>query len=238
MFKYVAHDVETTSLVTESKNLLQVSLIVDDLSVQAPVSTLPHLTFYVHQNDGYSGQPFALAMNQQVLYTLAAAEKSGKIFPGSYYDKLFSEDFVDGIRGNEWIKDRELSILLTLDPKDFEGKYPTVYSSHAQMYMRQFLHIHFGDKLPHAAGFNVGSFDNQFFKCRYQEEKPMFHHRSIEVGSLFMNWQKGPGTSYETRKILGLDGDVAHDAYLDNIDTILAVRKAYNDSKNLCKCTD
>jgi oligoribonuclease (3'-5' exoribonuclease) len=37
---------------------------------------------------------------------------------------------------------------------------------------------------PHAVGFNVGSFDIQFLKAA---EIDLFHHRSIEVGSLLMN---------------------------------------------------
>lgn len=232
MFSYCALDVETTSLETKFKNLLQVSLVVDDLSVQAPLNTLPHLTFYVSQRHGYSGQPFALAMNSQILYTIADAEKSGKVFPGPYYNKLMwptQKNENDPYRLNDMADD--LEVLLTLKPEDYCGKYPTLHDSHVRMFMGRFLHKHFGDKLPTVAGFNAGSFDVQFFNEDSEWAGPLFHHRSIEVGSLFMNWTKGPGSSNEVRKKLGLEGGVAHDAYLDNMDTILAVRDAYNRSK-------
>ena len=64
---------------------------------------------------------------------------------------------------------------------------------------------------PHPVGFNVGSFDIRFLPPYAQK---WFHHRCVELGSVFMADDGTPGTS--NKVVQGLLGrKVAHDALQD-----------------------
>jgi oligoribonuclease (3'-5' exoribonuclease) len=100
-------------------------------------------------------------------------------------------------------------------PADSKGIYPTSIS----WAMREVMNsqykgwgFHSEDK-PHAAGFNVASFDIAFLKAAGAD---LFHHRSIEVGTLLMNHFKStvPVSTGEFMKSRG-DKPVAHTALAD-----------------------
>lgn len=75
--KYVSLDIETTGLSPVHHDVLEVGAVLDDLSVQAPLGELPRFHCYVlpHDEKGYRGDPFALAMNHRILDRIA---KRGK----------------------------------------------------------------------------------------------------------------------------------------------------------------
>ena len=70
------------------------------------------------------------------------------------------------------------------------------------------------------AGKNVGSFDFQFFPHEFIRRN--FHHRTIDPGSVFMDWGRGPLSLGE---LLGLK--VRHTAIEDARDVVRVLRRAY-----------
>jgi oligoribonuclease len=72
---------------------------------------------------------------------------------------------------------------------------------------------------PFIAGKNVGGFDLQFLPVHLTDT---FHHRTIDPGSVFMDWEKGPQS-------LGhlLGRAVQHTALDDARDVIEVLRRAY-----------
>lgn len=88
-----------------------------------------------------------------------------------------------------------------------------------------FVKSHFPNQKPHLAGANVGSFDLQFLPPEIQA---LFRHRTIEVGSVFADFQKGEVPSFDTvKRLTGVPGPVSHDAYQDALDVIAALRSKY-----------
>lgn len=77
---------------------------------------------------------------------------------------------------------------------------------------------------PYAVGFNVGKFDLAFLHSKYTANGvvhgPKLHHRTVELGSVFMNADGTPGTSNEVIPRL-LSHAVAHDALQDAMDAAL-----------------
>lgn len=62
---YLSTDIETTGLDPESNQILQVSMVWDDLVT--PIEELKHLTFYIDNGDHIVGNLFALNLNQPIL---------------------------------------------------------------------------------------------------------------------------------------------------------------------------
>lgn len=77
-----------------------------------------------------------------------------------------------------------------------------------------------GEKLI-AAGKNVAGFDLQFFP---QDIRRMFSHRTIDPGSVLLNWEVGPQS---LGSLLGRS--VRHRAYQDALDVIELLRTTYPD---------
>jgi DNA polymerase III epsilon subunit-like protein len=71
--KYVSIDIETTGLPSESCQILEIGAVMDDLSESFDPQPREIFHRYV-QHSEYHGQPYALAMNQDILYTLAKGE--------------------------------------------------------------------------------------------------------------------------------------------------------------------
>jgi oligoribonuclease (3'-5' exoribonuclease) len=76
-----------------------------------------------------------------------------------------------------------------------------------------------GNSRPHALGYNVASFDIQFLKANQCD---LFHHRSIELGSL-LSKDGLPVNSKDVAKKL-FDREVTHNALQDARDAIEAYR--------------
>ncbi len=91
--------------------------------------------------------------------------------------------------------------------------------------LRDFIQEHSTGSRPVLAGANVGSFDRLFLPSIVQN---LFHHRSIELGSVFIDWQQeGPPGTMELSKRFALGHQPAHDALEDARDVIRCLRKAY-----------
>ena len=85
----------------------------------------------------------------------------------------------------------------------------------------KFIYDHCGARTdkPHPMGFNVGSFDVQFFP----EFPRLFHRRSIELGTMFCDANGIPSKSSDIVPRF-LDKDVAHDALEDAQDAVRLYR--------------
>lgn len=77
-----------------------------------------------------------------------------------------------------------------------------------------------GDSPVVAAGKNVAGFDMQFFTPEFRKR---FAHRTIDVGSVFIDWAKAKPLSLGD--IIG--HSISHDAVDDARDVIRALRKKY-----------
>lgn len=71
--KYVSIDIETTGLDAECCQILEIGAVMDDLSESFDPQPREIFHRYI-QHSEYHGQPYALAMNQDILYTLAKGE--------------------------------------------------------------------------------------------------------------------------------------------------------------------
>jgi len=68
--RYVSIDLETTGLDAESCQILEIGAVIDDLS--KPFDPQPCEIFHRFvKHPEYHGQPYALALNQEILYALA-----------------------------------------------------------------------------------------------------------------------------------------------------------------------
>jgi len=71
--KYVSIDLETTGLDADTCQILEFGAVIDDLD--HPFDPQPCKIFHRFvKQPKYFGEPYALALNQQILYTLAANE--------------------------------------------------------------------------------------------------------------------------------------------------------------------
>lgn len=119
---------------------------------------------------------------------------------------------------NRWIFDildgTESANYPILDPTEFES----------QAY--EFLNQQFNHSRITIAGKNVAGFDLQFLSPLL---KSMFRHRVIDIGSLYVDWEKDEYLPdlLTCKKRAGIDTPVAHDAREDAMDTIRLLRKKY-----------
>lgn len=84
--KYVSIDLETTGLNIERCQILEVGLVVDDLSWpdvvgEGPFGGRPHFRVLIDNDGGICGEAFALQMNQKILLEIA---KGGDFVQDSY----------------------------------------------------------------------------------------------------------------------------------------------------------
>jgi len=87
--KYLSLDIETTSLIPDPKNILMISMIVEDSKKPIPVEELPHFTAFIKHNEIH-GQPYALAMNGWILDIIAGRNKNPpyQVLPGQGEDTM------------------------------------------------------------------------------------------------------------------------------------------------------
>jgi len=117
-------------------------------------------------------------------------------------------------------------ILEALAKRD-EKKYPILKLDEFTQKSVEFIDYYF-DKKAVLAGKNVMGFDFQFLPEALQNK---FAYRAIDTGSVFIDWNRiYPPSSSDLKKMLNLEGEVSHDAYEDNLDTIRALRTTYGRS--------
>lgn len=128
--KYVSLDLETTSLIPNPENILQVSMVVEDTSKpEVPVEDLPHLTFFV-KRDVIIGEAYALAMNSWILDILSGRtvpEKAPLIY-----------------KNNAWV-----SVARDFLDEHFGGKRATLAGKNVASFDLQFLPKEIKDKFKH-----------------------------------------------------------------------------------------
>jgi oligoribonuclease (3'-5' exoribonuclease) len=107
--------------------------------------------------------------------------------------------------------------------KNDESKYPIYH--YWVPHALDFLEEHFPDQKVVPAGKNVGSFDLQFFPTVLRKK---FIHRSIDPGSVFIDWKSDkPGSLDDIKRRLDIKGEVTHDAVDDAWDVIEVLRTRY-----------
>jgi oligoribonuclease (3'-5' exoribonuclease) len=87
--------------------------------------------------------------------------------------------------------------------------------------LKLFIREHCGNTKPSAVGFNVGSFDIAFLKSA--QEPNIFHHRSVELGSLLATPDRVPVRSSDIIKE-ARGTEVVHDALADAQDAVRMYR--------------
>jgi oligoribonuclease len=202
--KYVSMDIETTSLIPSHRNILMVSMVVEDTKNPLPLEQLPHFTCFVYQKN-ISGEPMALFMNGWILEILAGKKTS--IFP-TYFN---GEDFPDWPEDRQW-ELKALEFLRKYLPEHFYSNDPNV--------MQKTIVL---------AGKNVASFDLQFMPKVIKE---CFHYQTIDPGSVFIDWSKDrPLGLGKIKSKCGFSGIVSHNAYEDALDVIRVLRTTYGGNK-------
>ena len=74
---YVSCDIETTGLDPKKHDIVEIGAVIDDLSTQRPIDSLPVFHCYVLPPDGnnYTGSPFALSMHPTIFRRIANRDK-------------------------------------------------------------------------------------------------------------------------------------------------------------------
>ncbi|KKK50772.1 hypothetical protein LCGC14_3121670, partial [marine sediment metagenome] len=112
-------------------------------------------------------------------------------------------------------------IFEVLAKKD-ESKYPIYPYDLWEQEALDFLNDHFPEQKVIPAGKNVGSFDLQFFSPLLKRK---FIHRSIDPGSVFIDWKSNQlGSLDDIKRRLDIKGEVTHDAVDDAWDVIEVLR--------------
>lgn len=116
--------------------------------------------------------------------------------------------------------------ILRILAKKEKGQYPIIEPDDFEAQCHQFLDRNFPkNRKIVAAGKNVAGFDLLFLPKSVQER---FAARSIDPGSMFLNWNDlYPPSLDEIKKRIGRSGEVAHDAREDLFDLIAGLRTTY-----------
>ena len=75
--KYVSIDIETTGLDPETCQIIQIGAVIEDTENPVPVENLPSFKCLV-EHPQYTGSPFALVMNRDILAQLGELERANK----------------------------------------------------------------------------------------------------------------------------------------------------------------
>lgn len=96
--KYVSIDLETTGLDAEHCQIIEFGAVCDDLS--QPFNAAPQVFHRFVRHPVYTGEPYALAMNQKILYTLAGGSDPDicdvNALAGGFHGWLFKCGFDTG----------------------------------------------------------------------------------------------------------------------------------------------
>lgn len=216
MTKYLSLDIETTGLDPTRHHVLEVGFVLDDLRVQAPLGELPRYHAYVLPPGGsilgeegnskdYVGDPFALALNADILNTIARRDKSLDNDPEGGRDKFLSPYFL-ARDFEQWCLEHGLFKQVEHPPK-FMG--PQV----------KFV----------AAGKNVAGFDLPFLRAQCQFDRFRIHHRVLDPAMMYFNPAQDdvPPDLKTCLQRAGLPPLVTHKAIDDALQVVQLVRHAY-----------
>lgn len=106
------------------------------------------------------------------------------------------------------------------------SKYP-IYKGRSWLPdAHKFLDQHFGEGATRIflSGKNVGSYDMDFLPGELHKR---FDGRTIDPGSMYMDWDRGPQGLSSIKKKLGMSGYVSHDMHEDACDVIAVNRQSY-----------
>ena len=208
--KYVSLDLETYRLEPrDSSGIIMISMVAEDTNERKPVTDLPHFTAMIDPGkDPVVGSPFALSMNAWLMVAI------------EIHRNAKNHNFVKQLVG-AGIPEPTIT-----KAKAALSAYPVVSIGQMIVDAHEWLNKNFGEKdRITVAGKNVAGFDMQFLP---DVLKPRFRHAVIDVGCLFIDWDKDrqvPSTEKVMERI-GLTTAGLHDAYHDALAAIIAVRAA------------
>lgn len=93
--KYISLDVETTGLDPKQDQILQIAMVVEDTNEpDVSVEELPYFNCYI-THERYSGDAFALQLNNRILRILARVDKAdAPIYGGKFGGPPYTEEWV------------------------------------------------------------------------------------------------------------------------------------------------
>lgn len=184
---YLSLDLETTGLNEESCQILQLAAVYDDTS--RPLEESPTFNVLVWAPI-YTGEPYALALNQKILQTLAGM--SHLVFGNLVTSRSAIHN---GVSIDCVIQDKLALLLLYWLERQGAGLL--------------------NDKIV-LAGKNVAGFDLRFLRKLPNWDKIPAHHRVFDPGNLYLRPEdtEPPGTE-ECMRRAGIDAGVTHDALDD-----------------------
>jgi DNA polymerase III alpha subunit (gram-positive type) len=197
--KYVSIDIETTGLDPETCQVLQVGAVIEDTEQVLPIDQLPRFNCIV-ENQSYTGSPYALWLNSNLLKKLGDMES---------------------LKKDERLDYRKANNILPVG---------TVAASfNIWLIANGFTQSETGGVTINVAGKNFASFDKQFLvKLPNWTSKIQMRQRIMDPAILFMDWTNDsalPNLNSCLQRAQ-LAGEVTHDAVDDAIDVVRVIRAA------------
>lgn len=199
---YISLDVETTGLDSGSNRLLSFAITFDyNDSVKPEDLPYMHIGIGLEKDEVVYGSDVALKMNEDLIKDLENARELGA-------------PVVKGLRSEAVIIDDHdiIPYLISSFLRDCRKIIPDIDTWKDQRFQLVCK--------------NPGGVDVPFMKAFLGNDKmeEFFSHRAIDVGSMFVKeFGYNPGMSAVIKK-LGLEHEVAHNAYADSLDNINAFR--------------
>jgi len=199
--KYVSIDIETTGLDPETCQILQVGAVIEDTENVLALEQLPRFNCIV-EHQSYSGSPYALWLNSNLLKVLGDMES---------------------LKKDERLDYRKANNILPAG---------TVAASfNMWLAANGFTQSETGAITINVAGKNFASFDKNFLvKLPNWTSRIQIRQRIMDPAILFMAWktdQSLPNLNWCIERA-GLSGEVSHDAVDDAIDVVRVIRAATN----------
>lgn len=198
--KYVSVDIESTGLDPETCQILQVGAVIEDTLNVRSLDDLPKFSCIV-EHGLYTGQPFALNMNNWIIQILASLETANK-------EERMAIRKKNHIMG-EGLVAKSFHIWLKENGIEPNKDSPT------------------GQLAINVAGKNFASFDKKFLeKLPSWSNYIQFAQRLADPAILFADWKHDtrlPNLN-ECMKRGMVPGEVVHDAVKDALDVIRVIR--------------
>ena len=203
--RYCSIDIETTCLNPEIGQILQVGAVIENTVTVRPLEELPTFSCIV-EHPFYTGQAFALNMNNWIMKILASLETKDR-------EKRNEIRRVYNILGPGMV------------PKAFQ----VWLNAHG---FSQTEESSSGQTVIDVAGKNFATFDKLFLeKLPGWSSRVQFTQRIIDPAILFMNWKEDvhlPNLN-ECMRRGKVAGEVTHYAVKDALDVIKVIRGITND---------
>jgi hypothetical protein len=200
--RFVSIDIETTGLDPETCQILQIGAVIEDTVKVPELKNLPRFSCIV-EHKLYTGQPFALNLNNWLIQMLASLETAKT-----------KEDRIK-IRTSNHIMGAGL-VAPALRTWLIANGIPSAESGQVAITV---------------AGKNFGTFDKLFLeKLPGWSAMLQINQRIIDPSIAFMNWQEDEKLpNLDTcLKRANLEGVVTHDAVQDAVDVIRVLRQVTN----------